>query len=284
MSLRGAQENGLKGARDGRAGRRTSRLTGEREGARRSVKAIILAGGYATRLYPLTLSIPKPLLKITAARAVIDFIVEDLEKSGLVDEIIVVTNSKFFKDFCRWAKRVRRKIRLVVLDDGTHSNEDRLGAVGDIAFAVHKKKIRSDLLVIGGDNLFEKGFGGFLTYAGDRRPCTSLGLFDIGNKTEATRFGVVALDRTGRIISFEEKPLRPKSTLVATCLYYFPSETLKLLKRYMADEALSKDASGNYIRWLAMHGPVYGFALKKGHWVDIGHLDSYKEVVARYNK
>jgi len=118
--------------------------------SRKPVKAIILAAGYATRLYPLTLNIPKPLLKIRPDKTVLDFIVDELENSALIEEIIVVTNHKFYADFLRWAKKRKLGRRLSILDDGTLSNADRLGAIGDIYFVVTKKKISSDFVVIGG--------------------------------------------------------------------------------------------------------------------------------------
>jgi len=251
---------------------------------RKDTKAIILAAGYATRLYPLTLNIPKPLLKITRSKTVVDFIVDDLQASGLVEEAIIVTNNKFYGDFLRWSKTRSKKILVSVVNDGTTSNEDRLGAIGDIYFAVKKKNISGDTIVIGGDNLFDRGFAGFLKFALDKKPFASLGLFDIRDKKEATRFGVVSVDSTARVSSFEEKPLKPKSTLVATCLYYFPQAKLALLEKYILDPKTSKDAPGNYIRWLFGQDRVYGFTLSKGHWHDIGHFDSYKEVVAQFNK
>ncbi len=251
---------------------------------RRHIKAIILAAGYATRLYPLTLNIPKPLLRITRAKTVIDFIVDDLAGSGLVDEAVVITNNKFYGDFLSWSKARSKNIRVSVVNDGTVSNEDRLGAIGDIYYAVKKKKISGDTIVIGGDNLFDRGFANFLKFALDKRSFASLGLFDIRDKKEATRFGVVSVDKACRVTSFEEKPAKPKSTLVATCLYYFPQAALSLLEKYIRDPRTSKDAPGNYIRWLLGQDKVYGFTLSKGHWHDIGHFDSYKEVVAQFNK
>ena len=248
------------------------------------VKAVILAAGYATRLYPLTLNIPKPLLKVTKDKAVIDFIVEDLAASGRVEEIIVVTNQKFYSQFLQWSRRANKGVRLSVVNDGTTSNEDRLGAIGDIHFAVRKKKIASDFVVVGGDNLFDKVFKKFLAFAAGHRPFASLGVFDIRDKKAATRFGVVAAHKDGAVYSFEEKPQHPRSTFVATCLYYFPQEVLGLLERYVRDPAASKDAPGNFIRWLWQTGGVYGFRLRHGFWYDIGHFDSYKEVVARFNR
>lgn len=248
------------------------------------MRVIILAAGYATRLYPLTLHIPKPLLRVTKDRTVIDFIVDDLERAGNFDGITVVTNHKFYADFLKWAKNRRFGCPLTVLNDGTRTNDDRLGAVGDIFYAAVKERIAADVVVIGGDNLFDRGFKKFLDFAREKRPFASLGLFDIGSFKEAARFGVVSVDKKGRVTRFEEKPATPRSTTVATCLYYFPKATLAFLRRYVADPATSKDAPGHYIRWLMEKDRVYGFALRKGQWHDIGHFDSYKDVVGRFHK
>lgn len=248
----------------------------------RGVTAVVLAAGYATRLYPLTKDIPKPLLKVTGTKTVVDFLVDDLEAFG-VREIVVVTNRKFYAAFRAWARARRSRVPIVVLDDGTLSNEDRRGAVGDLDFAVRRRRIGTDLVVVGGDNLFDKGCAAFLAFAGRHAGETSLGVVDIGSRDEARRFGVVKLDRGDRVVSFEEKPARPKSTWVATCLYYLPKRVLSFLGKYMADPSTSKDAPGNLIRWLMIHDRVAGGRLARGHWFDIGHLDSYKEVVALYN-
>ncbi len=247
------------------------------------MKAIILAAGYATRLFPLTRNIPKPLLHVTPDKTVIDFIVDDLVNSVSLDEIIVVTNDKFYSDFCNWASKMKSGCPVSVLNDGTKNNNDRLGAIGDIIFALDKKKIDSDLIIIGGDNLFDRGFKKFFKFALSNRDSASLGLFDIGDKNEATHFGVVDVDSGNKVVSFEEKPKHPKSSLVATCLYYFPKATLGLLRQYVKDPSTIKDAPGNYMRWLMKKSIVYGFVLSRGHWYDIGHLDSYKEVVKQYN-
>jgi glucose-1-phosphate thymidylyltransferase len=247
------------------------------------IEAIILAAGYATRLYPLTLGIPKPLLRIKPDKTVLDMIVDRLVSLKKVRRVTIVTNRKFSEDFRAWARSYPRRDMVAIEDDGTRSNDDRLGAVGDIYYVVKKKKIKDDVLVIGGDNLFGRPFEGFVDFARRRAPLASLGLFDLKTRKNAGRFGVVNVDRAGRVVRFEEKPDHPASTLVATCLYYFPASTLKDLETYTLDETTSNDASGNYIRWLMEKSGVYGFTLKEGHWFDIGHLDSYKQVIARYN-
>ncbi len=255
-------------------------MTAER---REKIKAVILAAGYATRLYPLTRNIPKPLLQVTPGKAVIDFIVEDLAGCGRVDEIAVVTNHKYAGAFAAWVRRRRARVPIAILDDGTLSNSDRLGAIGDMAFAVGKRKIATDLIVVGGDNLFDVGVARFVRFAHRHKPRVSLALFDIRDKDAARRFGIVGVDRADHVTSFDEKPARPRSTLAATCLYYFPKASLALLKDYIGDRDTSNDVPGNYIKWLMKRTGVSGFAIRRGHWFDIGHLDSYKQVLALYN-
>ncbi|MGE5280130.1 MAG: nucleotidyltransferase family protein [Deltaproteobacteria bacterium] len=255
------------------------------------VRAVILAAGYATRLYPLTRNIPKPLLKVTAEKGVIDFIVDDLSASAAVEEVAVVTNGKYCADFTAWARRRHGRpsagrgkgFSVRVLNDGTVSNQDRRGAVGDIAFAVRHRRIGQDLLVVGGDNLFDVGVERFLRFAREQAPRVSLGLFDVRDRQAARRFGIVTVDDKDRVVSFEEKPARPRSTLAATCLYYFPKETLRYLREYIRDRDTSNDAPGNYIKWLMPRTGVSGFSIRNGHWFDIGHLDSYKQVLELYN-
>jgi len=247
------------------------------------IKAVVLAAGYATRLYPLTRNIPKPLLSVTAQKTVIDFIVDDMTSDRRVEEITVVTNDKYFRDFCKWAVGRRGRVKIHVLNDGTFSNDDRLGAIGDMAFALRSRKIDTDLIVVGGDNLFDVGVARFLNFAQAVRPRASLGLFDVQNKAAARRFGIVELDKEGRVTSFEEKPADPKSTLAAQCLYFFPKESLAFLDEYIKDRDTSNDAPGNYVKWLMHKTGVSGFAIRRGHWFDIGHMDSYKQVLALYN-
>jgi glucose-1-phosphate thymidylyltransferase len=246
-----------------------------------TVATVILAAGYATRLYPLTRSIPKPLLQVTSSKTVVDFIVDDIVASRMVDKIGVVTNHKFYQPFCRWAAR-RKTAGLRVFDDGTRTNDDRLGAIGDIDFVARRMAIRGDCLVVGGDNLFDGGIRSFLEFGRAHAPAVSLGVYDIKNKKEAGRFGVVSVARDRRVTAFEEKPARPLSSRVATCLYYFPAASWPMMDKYMADQELTKDAPGNYIRWLMKHQPVRAFDLGRNYWFDIGHLNSYKDVVTRF--
>lgn len=239
------------------------------------MKALILAAGYATRLYPLTKEFPKPLL-IVEQRPIIDYIVDSLQLLTEMDEIIVVTNSKFVSIFREWASAHPVDKPLIVVDDLTTSNEDRLGAIGDTYFAIQKRGIHSDLLVIGGDNLFDGSLEDFLNFAKKNKPNPSIGLFDIQDVSHASRYGVVVVAEDGRIIDFQEKPKEPRSSLVAMCLYFFPAEGIGLIKEYLDSKSGKRDATGLYIDWLRAKAPVYGFTFS-GRWYDIGDHKFYKD-------
>jgi glucose-1-phosphate thymidylyltransferase len=242
------------------------------------MKALILAAGYATRLYPLTKLYPKPLLEVKG-RPIINYIIDKLESVSDIDEIYIVTNSKFIRIFNKWLKSVKSGKKITLVNDLTKNNQDRLGAIGDINFAVNKKKIRDDLLIIGGDNLFSGSLGGFLSASKNNRPAASIGLYKLRQKKDASRYGVVKLDSHKKVISFEEKPKKPKSNLVAMCLYYLPKNYLNLIKQYMQDKLRTADATGGYIAWLKNKVDVYGYAFG-GSWFDIG---DYKYLNAAKN-
>ena len=231
------------------------------------MKALILAAGYATRLYPLTREYPKSLLEVRG-KPILDYIVDKLEAIDEVSEIIIVTNSKFIAKLRQWKKRVQAKKKLMLVDDLTRANADRLGAIGDVAFAINKQNIREDLLVVGGDNLFSGGLTRFLKFAGQKKPAATIGLYKLKELKDASRYGVVRLDRDDKVIHFEEKPKHPKSKLVAMCLYYIPAGRLSLIKDYMKI-GKKADATGNYIDWLKDRIDTYGFVFH-GYWYDIG--------------
>jgi len=242
------------------------------------MKALILAAGYATRLYPLTKKYPKPLLEIKG-RPIIDYIIDKLGKVSSINEIYIVTNSKFISDFRKWAKKVNSPKKIILVDDLTKNDRNRLGAIGDINFVVKKKKIREDLLVVGGDNLFSGSLQGFLDAAGKNIAATGIGLYRLKRKIDARHYGVVRLDKSKRVISFKEKPKHPESNLVAMCLYYIAKDYLHLIDAYMQDEKRKADATGSYIAWLKDKVDVYGYVFS-GSWFDIGdykYLNAAKE-------
>lgn len=256
------------------------------------MKALILAAGYATRLYPLTQHMPKPLLKV-AGKPIINYLIDSLEELKEIDEVFIVTNDKFFGNFKDWVKNIKFnkrpikfKPRIKIINDGTKEETARIGAVGDIDFVIQKEKIRDDLLILGGDNLFTWRLNDFLKSALKNKPSLSIGLHNIGNKSLASKYGVVKIDKDRRIANFYEKPKIPDSTLVAMCLYYIPRQKIGLTAEYLkkAGSLRKNDATGNYIRWLYKKEPVFAYVFR-GHWYDIGDIDSYKkadEVFTRF--
>ncbi len=244
------------------------------------MKALVLAAGYATRLYPLTKEFPKPLLAVQG-RPIIDYIIDKLQEVSEIDEIIVVTNSKFISRFREWAEGLQTTKRISLVDDLTKTLQTRRGAVGDMYFAVARKRIKDDLLVIGGDNLFGKELDEFIMFSEEKKPYPVIGVYDIKDRLEARKYGVVRLNRDKKLMSFKEKPTNPDSTLVAMCLYYFPAEKLSLLREYAKKHLKESDATGCYISWLRSKVPVYGFIFS-GRWYDIGDFKFYNEAKKRF--
>ncbi len=238
-------------------------------------KALILAGGYATRLYPITLKVSKPLLKIDH-RAIIDFAIQDLEKIESLSEILVITNNKFYKDYLHWKKELKTNKKVTIINDSTKSDKTKLGAVGDMFYTVKKKNINCDLLVIGGDNIFEKHLISFVKFAQNKLPYASIGTYDLISKFSARRYGVVQLDQDQQVLDFQEKPEYPQSTEVAMCMYYFPKHTLVNFHEYVKKLKLDTDKAGSYIKWLMTKVKVFGFRFR-GLWLDIGQVDTYRK-------
>jgi len=244
------------------------------------MKALILAAGYATRMYPLTKEFPKPLLKV-GHRPMIDYIVDKLQDIPEVDEILVVTNSKFISNFREWAKLCKSSKPISLVDDLTSTLDDRRGAIGDMDFAVQQSQLKDDLLVIGGDNLFDGSLGDFVSFAKSKNLCPAIGVYDIKSLETARKYGVVGVDADSRVIDFEEKPSEPKSSLVAMCLYYFPKEELGLIGEYLKSKTNKHDATGFYIDWLSKKISMYAYTFS-GRWYDIGHRDFYDEANKKF--
>jgi len=244
--------------------------------------AIILAGGYATRLYPITLDVSKPLLKIDK-RAIIDFSIHQLKGIEAAKEIIVVTNEKFFGDYLRWKKKLRIKKKVIIVNDKTRTDAHKLGAVGDIYYAIRKRKIANDVLVIGGDNIFEGSLPCFVNSARNKSPNISIGVYDLKRRSIASRYGVVKIDKGNRVLEFKEKPRRPESSIVAMCMYYFPKDTLAYFREYIKDLRMDTDRAGDYIKWLMAKRSLYGFKFS-GAWWDIGQLDTYHKAQRYFSK
>ena len=243
------------------------------------MKALLLAGGYATRLRPLTDDVPKQLLPI-AGRPMLDWILDAVRAVPDVDAVHLVTNSRFAADFERWAV----PHGVVVHDDGTRSNEDRLGAVGDLALAIERGDLGGDeLLVLAGDNLFEFSLADFAAFRRGRGPdASAVALYDCGDLELARHYGIVETDANGRIVDFVEKPSEPVSTLAATATYLFARPHVALVGAYLAG-GHSPDNSGSFVAWLAEREPVYGYRFD-GRWFDIGDRGQLLEADNRWRE
>jgi glucose-1-phosphate thymidylyltransferase len=227
------------------------------------VKAIILAAGYATRLRPLTDTWAKELLPV-GGRPIIDRILDAILAARDVEEVHVVTNSRKAPGFHEWAEG--RDV--VVHDDGTTSNDDRLGAIGDMQFVVDAAHIDDDLLVIAGDNLFDFSLADFVEFWRAKGEASAVGIYDVRDRELAKQMGIVELGDDDRVLEFAEKPDNPPSTLSATATYIYHRAHVPLVARYLA-EGNSPDQPGRYIAWLHKVAPVYGFRFE-GEWFDIG--------------
>ena len=227
------------------------------------MKALILAAGYATRLYPLTKAVAKPLLPL-AERPMLDYLLDAINEVDDVDEIHVVTNHKFAAAFAEWANT--REV--VVHDDGTTSEDDRLGAIGDIRFVVDKADLDDDLLVIAGDNLFDYSLADYVQWWRGKGEASAVALYDVGSLELVQRYSNVDVDADGRLVAFTEKPQSPTSTLVATAAYIYHRAHAPLLRTYLDDDN-PRDQPGRFIAWLVPRVPVYGYPAA-GDWRDIG--------------
>lgn len=237
------------------------------------MKCLILAAGYATRLYPLTENFPKPLLEV-AGKPILDWLIDDLEQSGGIDEYIVVTNHKFAGIFRDWAASHRA---VTIVDDGTSTNETRLGAVRDIQFAVEQCGIDDDLLVMAGDNLLDFSLRDFLFYAYTKKASCVMRYYE-ADEARLRRSGVATLDsyESDRLVELNEKPAHPATHWCVPAFYYFTAEAVGLVPAAIAS-GCGIDAPGSFIAWLCKKVSMYAWEMP-GHRYDIGNLESYEEV------
>ena len=227
------------------------------------MKAVILAAGYATRLRPLTDTWAKELLPV-GGRPIVDWILDAIEDVDGLDEIHLVTNHRKASAFAEWAEG--RGVR--VHDDGTTSNDDRLGAIGDLRFVVAEANLDDDLLVIAGDNLFEFSLAAYADFWREKGAASAVAVRDVGSRELARHYGIVALDAEERVVDFVEKPADPPSTLAATATYLFHRSHVVLIDEYLA-AGNSSDQPGRLVEWLCRRERVYGWQFAEA-WHDIG--------------
>ena len=240
------------------------------------MKCLILAAGYATRLYPLTENFPKPLLDV-GGKTILDWLVDDIDTAGLVDEYVVISNHKYAHHFDAWAKT--KTMKVTVVDDGTSSNETRLGAVKDIQFAIDKLSLDDDMLVIAGDNVLDFSLTKFVRYAAEKKTSCIMRYFE-PSEQKLTKCGVVAVDEKDQIQSMEEKPAQPKSHWCCPPFYYYTKADARLVEKGIAS-GCGTDAPGSYIAWLCTQTPVHAMEMP-GKRFDVGNLESYNKIKEEY--
>ena len=238
---------------------------------------LILAAGYATRLYPLTLNKAKPLLDV-AGKPMMEWVIDNLAPIEGIEKVYVVTNNKFAADFQAWAdhyNQTHAKLAFEIINDGSTSDADKLGAIGDINLVISRAGLaRSDLIVVAGDNLFSQSLEAFGKVCREKKQPV-LGVYDVGSLDQAKKYGVVAVDDAGVITSFEEKPAAPKSTLIGIALYYYPAETVATIPTYLA-AGNNPDQPGRFVQWLYQRTPVATWQVP-GTWFDVGSKETLEE-------
>ena len=236
--------------------------------------SIILAAGYATRMYPLTLNYPKPLLEV-GGKKIIDWLIEDLEKSG-VERTVVVSNHKFISQFQAWAEG---RENIIVLDDGSEDNDHRLGAVKDIEFAIEEANIDDDIVVLAGDNVLNFSLSSFIDY-GRKKKTSCIMRHEEKDKNKLRKTGVIEINEDELVLGMEEKPKEPKSNWAVPPFYYYTKEDKDLIKEGIAS-GCGTDAPGSFVSWLVKTRPVHAYRMI-GERFDVGSIEGYEKIKKEY--
>jgi glucose-1-phosphate thymidylyltransferase len=242
------------------------------------MKVIILAAGYATRLYPLTLTRPKPLLPV-AGKPMIDYVLDNISAIPGIDRVYIVTNAKFADQFQAWADAYRAgqsggQLNFTIVNDGSTDDSNKLGAIGDLNLVLRREQLDDDVIVVAGDNLFSEPLSDFGRLCREKN-APVLAVYDVGSLEDIKKYNAITFDSTGRITFFEEKPKQPTSTVTGIALYYYPRATLPLIKQYV-DEGNNPDQPGRLVQWLYPRTPVYVWNVP-GIWYDIGSKETLEE-------
>jgi glucose-1-phosphate thymidylyltransferase len=247
------------------------------------MKLIILAAGYATRLYPLTLNQPKPLLPV-AGKPMLEHVMDNIATVRSIDHAYIVTNAKFESHFTDWAKGYRHpdlNFGFTIVNDGSTDDSNKLGAIGDLHLVITKNEIQDDIIVIGGDNLFSNDLAEFGEYCLKKNaPVTAV--YDVGDLEEIKKYNSIEIDEDNRITFFEEKPKVPKSTLTGIALYYYPKSVLPLIHQYIS-EGNNPDQPGRLVQWLYPRVPFYTWTVP-GLWYDVGSIETLEEANRVFSK
>jgi glucose-1-phosphate thymidylyltransferase len=247
------------------------------------MNVLILAAGYATRLYPLTLNKAKPLLEV-AGKPMIEWVLDNLAPVPGIESVYVVTNNKFAAAFQAWADDYvmrQPKMNFKIINDGSMSDTDKLGAIGDINFVVSREGLASsDLIVVAGDNLFSQSLEGFAAEA--RKHPAAIATYDVGDLEAIKKYNNIETDSAGTVTHFEEKPQNPKNTITGIALYYYSKEVVPMFAQYIA-EGNNADQPGRFVQWLYKLKPVHAY-LVGGTWYDIGSKETLEEANVIFQK
>ncbi len=243
------------------------------------MKCIILCAGYATRLYPLTENYPKALLEIKEGKPLLNYTIDEINKLEEIEEIYLITNDRFYQAFKDWADMLNNEKPITIINDYTISNDDRLGAIGDIQYTINSKNIFDDILIVLGDNLFDFDLRKAINFYYDKKAPVVGGQYE-NNKDLLTRLGVIESDVNGKIIGFEEKPPQPKGNIKSLGIYIYPKHIVSVLKQYL-EEGNKPDAPGYFLSYLYQKEPVYVYPFE-GNWFDVGTHEALAEVRELY--
>jgi glucose-1-phosphate thymidylyltransferase len=240
------------------------------------MKLIILGAGYATRLYPLTLNQPKPLLTV-AGKPMIEHVLDNLRPIEEIDHVYVVTNAKFAGHFQKWADSYRGNQSgpdFTIVNDQSTDDSNKLGAIGDLHLVLEREQIADDIIVVAGDNLFSNSLAKFGDFCREKN-APVLAVYDVGDLDEIKKYNAIEVDEQGRIVFFEEKPAQPKSTLTGIALYFYPRSALPLIRQYIA-EGNNPDQPGRLVQWMYPRTPFYTWKVP-GIWYDVGSKETLEE-------
>lgn len=243
------------------------------------MKCIILAAGYATRLYPLTENFPKPLLDVQG-KSILEWLVKDVETVDRIEEVIIVSNHKFYPHFSQWQNALDTRLAVTVIDDGSTTNDNRLGAVRDIGFAVENCHIEEDILVMAGDNLLDFSVKGFVDFYDEKKAACIMRHYE-PSVERLRRTGVAMVDEDSRVLSMQEKPEVPQSNWAVPPFYIYPYRDLNYILEGINSGSCSIDAPGSFVAWFCQKTDVYAY-LMPGKRYNIGDLNSYKYVQSIY--
>jgi glucose-1-phosphate thymidylyltransferase len=240
------------------------------------MKLIILGAGYATRLYPLTLNQPKPLLTV-AGKPMIEHVLDNLVLIKDINHVYIVTNAKFADHFQRWAESYQTgqsKLGFTIVNDKSTDDSNKLGAIGDLHLVLTQEQINDDIIVVAGDNLFSHELTAFGEFC-RKKNAPALAVYDVGSLEEIKKYNAIQVDEDGRILFFEEKPAHPQSTLTGIALYYYPQSSLPMIKQYI-EEGNNPDQPGRLVEWLYKRTPFYTWKVP-GIWYDVGSKETLEE-------